>query len=127
MGLYTNKKYFVFDLDNTLVKTNLANNKSYAEAIEIILGERIEFDRGRFTRANLTERFPWLSKQQASKIVEKKEESFAKYLPETILNQQLFKILMLIKERGRETILLTESRERRAKEVCIMVQCHIQA
>ena len=37
---------------------------------------------------------------------------------ETILNQQLIKILLLIKGQGEDTILLTECRERRAKELC---------
>lgn len=112
------KKYFVFDLDNTLVKTDLANTNSYAEAIKAITSIEIQIGKTRITREQLPQYLPSLSSTQISKIIESKEELFIRHIKETILNQQLIKILLLIKGQGEDTILLTECRERRAKELC---------
>ena len=112
------KKYFVFDLDNTLVKTDSANTNSYAEAIKAITGIEIQISKTRITREKLSQYLPSLSSTQISKIIESKEELFIRHIKETILNQQLIKLLLLIKGQGEDTILLTECRERRAKELC---------
>ena len=60
------KKYFIFDLDNTLVKTNRANNKSYEEAIKNVLGIKLQFKNktSRFTRKNLTDISPQIATSQ---------------------------------------------------------------
>ena len=114
----TDRHVFVFDLDNTLVKTNRANNKAYKEAIQIVLGNVATIRKGRITRSDLLTFFPGLSKPQFDAIVKLKEDLYVKYLHETALNKQLSKMLKLLKEEGNETILLTECSRIRANQVC---------
>ena len=113
-----NKKYFIFDLDNTLVKTNLANNNSYRDAIYAVTGIDIQIKQMRFTRTDLSYAIPNLSSNKISEIIKLKEDFYSKHIQETILNEQLVKILSFLKELGNETILLTESHKLRAKQVC---------
>ena len=114
------KKYFIFDLDNTLVKTNRANNKSYEEAIKNVLGIKLQFKNktSRFTRKNLTDISPQIATSQISEIIKCKEEIYIQHIHETILNVQLVKCLMLLKDMGEETILLTECHKERALQLC---------
>ncbi|MBR5984180.1 MAG: HAD hydrolase-like protein [Bacteroidales bacterium] len=112
------KKYFIFDLDNTLVKTDLANNNSYRDAIHAVTGIDIQIKQVRFTRADLSYAIPNLSSDKISEIIKLKEDFYSKHIQETILNEQLVKILSFLKELGNETILLTESHKLRAKQVC---------
>lgn len=114
------KKYFIFDLDNTLVKTNRANNKSYEEAIKAITGMGIEYryKKPRFTRIDLSLALPYLSPSQITEIVKLKEDFYIRHLQETVLKVQLVKCLKLLKDYGEETILLTECRKTRAQQIC---------
>lgn len=109
---------FVFDLDNTLVETNQANNMAYKEAIEKYIGRNVEIKRQRFTRTDLPIQFPHLSPSQIRKIVELKEELYRNYLCHTVLNKELFKTLKLLHTIGHETVLLTECRKSRAVQIC---------
>ena len=113
-----NRCVFVFDLDNTLVKTNRANNNAYKEAIRTIIGKEISIGYDRFTRSILSKVLPDLTTIQFDTIIKLKEDFYVNYLRETTLNKQLLKILKLAKESGCETILLTDSRKTRAKQVC---------
>lgn len=122
-------KLFVFDLDNTLVKTNRANNNSYKEAILAVTGKNVEIKKKRFTRSDLSGVLPNLSVSQIAEIAREKEKCYARHISETILNKQLVKILKLLKESSNETILLTESRKTRAQQVCeyyALTQCFTQ-
>ena len=112
------KTYFVFDLDNTLIKTNRANNNSYIDAIFAVTGKIIQIRKSRFTRADLSSVLPHLPAAQISEIIKMKEKLYSKHLKETSLNLQLVKCLKLLKCMGKETILLTESRKKRALQVC---------
>lgn len=112
------KKIFVFDLDNTLIKTNRANNNSYKEAIFAVTGRNVEIKKERFTRIDLSSVLPNISASQITEIVAEKEKCYAKHIYETTLNKQLVKILKLLKDSGNETIMLTESRKTRAQQVC---------
>ena len=112
------EKIFVFDLDNTLVKTNRANNESYKEAILAVTGKSVEINRRRFTRADLLNVLPNLSDSQIAEIVKEKEKCYEKHISETTLNKQLLKILNMLKSDGYNTVLLTESRKIRAQRVC---------
>ena len=59
---YSNQLTFVFDLDNTLVETDRANNLSYMDAINTVLHSSISWDfNNRFTRNELCLLFPNLS------------------------------------------------------------------
>ena len=112
------KPYFIFDLDNTLVKTNRANNKSYEEAIKSVTGIDYRHKKPRFTRGDLSVVLPQLSLIQITDIIKLKEDIYDRYIQETLLNQQLFKCLKLLKENGAETILMTDSHKTRAEQVC---------
>lgn len=112
------KKHFIFDLDNTLVKTNRANNKSYEEAIKVVTGIDYRHKKPRFTRGDLVLAISDLTPIQISEIIKLKEDFYPKYIQETALNVQLVKCLKLLKNSGEETILLTESRKTRAQQVC---------
>ena len=112
------KKYFIFDLDNTLVKTNRANNKSYEEAIKVVTGIDYRHKKPRFTRGDLALAISDLTPIQISEIIKLKEYFYTKYIQETALNVQLVKCLKLLKNNGEETILLTDSHKIRAQQVC---------
>lgn len=112
------KRYFLFDLDNTLVKTNQANSDSYKEAIQAITGKIVEIKKKRCTRNDLLSIIPNLSASQITEIATAKERFYQKHISETILNKELFKLLKNLKESGNETILLTESRKKRALQIC---------
>ena len=110
---------FVFDMDNTLIKTNKANNLAYSEAISIVLGVKSGIDLGgRFTRNKLKTTFPDLTEAQFSEIVARKEKCFKSYIKETELNQNLFRLLKLLHQERYHTILLTNSHSGRAINLC---------
>lgn len=111
-------KYFIFDLDNTLVKTNRANNKSYEEAIKAVTGIDYRHKKTRFTRVDLSIAIPNLTPIQISEIIKVKEDFYIRHIQETALNVQLVKCLKLLKDCGEETILLTECRKTRAQQIC---------
>ncbi|MBR4645529.1 MAG: hypothetical protein IKO75_00240 [Bacteroidales bacterium] len=113
-----NQFVFVFDLDNTLVKTNQANNNAYKEAVRTITGKDISMNMGRFTRSELRAYLPDLPMVDYDAIITLKEELYVKQLHKTKLNKQLCKILTLTRAGGNETILLTECSKTRAKQVC---------
>ena len=109
---------YVFDLDNTLVKTNRANNRAYKEAIRAITGKDVPMGCDRFTRSDLALVLPSITVLQFDAIIKLKEEFYVNYLRETKLNKHLLKILKLLHEDGNETVLLTECSKKRAVQVC---------
>ena len=65
---------FVFDMDNTLIKTGKANSLAYSEAISSVLGVNCNIENGkRFTRDELKELFPQLTQTQIDEIIDRKE------------------------------------------------------
>jgi len=106
----------VFDLDGTLVNTDVANFLSYKAAASYVLSSQmsnIEFDPGtRMTREVLAKFIPNASKEQIARIVAEKELVYRQYLPRTILNVLLADIIE--QSRGKEIILATNSRKSRA-------------
>ena len=75
---------FVFDLDGTLVNTDVANRRSYFQAARDCNVQRPLYNPiGRFTRASL--RYSHLSPDIESKIVAKRETLFSSYLQEVQL------------------------------------------
>lgn len=110
---------FVFDMDNTLIKTDKANNLAYSEAISSVLGVNCNIENGkRFTRNELKELFPQLSQAQIDEIIDRKEKCFGSYLNETELNTNLFNLLKRLRQKGLHTILLTNSLSSRAISLC---------
>lgn len=119
MDIQNPNNIFVFDLDNTLIKTDKANNLAYADAIRLVLGQNnvITSDR-RFTRNDLRNLFPSLSQIQLENIISHKERFFKSYIGETVLNINLFEILKQLHCKGCHTILLTNSHSWRAVQLC---------
>lgn len=110
---------FVFDMDNTLIKTDKANNLAYSEAISLVLGVKYDIAHGeRFTRDRLKTVFPNLTETQFSEIVARKEQCFESYIKETELNHNLFMLLKRLHHEGYHTILSTNSRSGRAISLC---------
>lgn len=109
---------FLFDLDNTLVETNQANNMAYQKAIEKYTYQPFKINKQRFTRKDIPFQFPHFSSKQIEQIVFQKESIYADYLTYTSLNKELFKTLKLLHTIGHKTILLTECRKLRAMQIC---------
>lgn len=115
----SNSLTFVFDLDNTLVETDIANNLSYMDAINIVLNTNISWDFNlRFTRDNLYSQFPTLPQGQYNNIIKVKNDRFYAHMSETKLNTNLVKILGVLHNNGCNTILLTNCHRTRALSVC---------
>lgn len=110
---------FVFDMDNTLIKTDKANSLAYSEAISSVLGVNCNIENSkRFTRDELKKLFPKLTQTQIDEIICRKEKCFESYLNETELNSNLFSILKSLHKEGHHTILLTNCRSSRAISLC---------
>lgn len=110
---------FVFDMDNTLIKTDKANNLAYSEAIRSVLSVNCNIENGkRFTRNELKDLFPQLTQTQIDEIIDRKEKSFESYLNETELNNNLFSILKCLHQEGHHTILLTNCHSGGAISLC---------
>ena len=110
---------FVFDMDNTLIKTDKANNLAYSEAIRSVLSVNCNIENGkRFTRNELKDLFPQLTQTQIDEIIDRKEKSFESYLNETELINNLFSILKCLHQEGHHTILLTNCHSGRAISLC---------
>lgn len=110
---------FVFDMDNTLVKTDKANNHAYSDAISSVLCEKCTIDPSkRFTRNELKKLLPNITQTQYNEIVARKEINFELYLNETELNQNLISILRSLHQEGNHTVLLTNCHSSRAISIC---------
>lgn len=114
-----NQLTFAFDLDNTLVETDYANNLSYIHAVNEVLNVDLQWDfKSRFSREKLRLLFPNLSQQQYDNIIMLKNSQFNAYLSDTTLNSNLVKILSMLYSKGHNTILLTNSHKKRALSIC---------
>lgn len=85
-------KRHVFDLDNTLIYTDLLNNDSYNYALNL-LGLASIVDCKRITRDVVFSRYPDLNSIQKNKIIELKQKYFINNLKETIPNKSLIQLL----------------------------------
>lgn len=85
-------KRHVFDLDNTLIHTDLLNNDSYNYALNL-LGLATIVDCKRITRDVVFSRYPDLNRIQKNKIIELKQKYFMNNLKETIPNKSLIQLL----------------------------------
>ncbi len=119
MNTQNSNSIFVFDMDNTLIETDKANNLAYSEAIGAVLGVNCKIEKEkRFTRNELMSLFPQSKKTQIDEIIYYKEKCFQSYLKETRLNNNLYIILKLLHQEGHQTILLTNSHSGRAISLC---------
>lgn len=106
----------VFDLDGTLVDSDIANFLSYKAAAMHVLSHQVDgfnFNPGiRITRETLARIIPWTCDEQLTRIVAQKECIYPQYLSRTILNAQLVDIIE--RSKNKELILATNSRRSRA-------------
>lgn len=106
----------LFDMDGTLVDTDLANFLSYKEAIQSVIQieKEIQFiPNERFNRATLKKVVPNLTEEELGRIVQQKEENYRENINKTILNKSLADILIHYFKTNK-TILVTNCREDRA-------------
>ncbi len=107
---------FFFDMDGTLIDTNLANFLSYKKAILSITKSDhnlIYNPDKRFNRSNLKNAIPNLSEADYKKIIQEKEEYYDSFLHETKLKAAVADILFKYSKSHR-TVLVTNCRQERA-------------
>lgn len=105
-----------FDMDDTLVDTNVANFLSYKEAIQQVIHQDIDISynpKERFNREVLKKEIPNITKAEYENIIELKNELYIKHLPKTKLNNIAAEILEKYSKTNK-TILVTNCREDRA-------------
>jgi beta-phosphoglucomutase-like phosphatase (HAD superfamily) len=112
-------KVFVFDLDNTLVFTNEANNLSYIKAIETVLN--IEFPKfsnrkHRIDRSNITQILPEVTLKDYNEIINLKETLYCDFLFKTELNQPVINLLNKYSQTN-VTVLVTNCKKGRAHQI----------
>lgn len=106
----------LFDLDGTLINSDLANFLSYEAAVSSVLSIKSEMifnPNKRTTRETIKSEFPSISHKKLSQIISEKERLYCKFLSKTILNTNASCILK--KSNGKEIILATNSRKSRAE------------
>jgi len=106
----------LFDMDGTLVHTNLANFKSYKKAIKKVTQFEIDLTlvpNRRFNRTVLRKVLPNLNETEYEKIIQEKEHCFKEFLHETKLNKKITEILFEYCKTNR-TVLVTNCRKDRA-------------
>jgi beta-phosphoglucomutase len=112
----TPDKILFFDMDGTLIDTNLANFLAYRKAIQSITKSEIELKFNpdcRFNRSNLKTVFPNLTEIEYERITKEKERCYKDFLHETKLNNDFSEILFKYSETNR-TYLVTNCRTDRA-------------
>ncbi len=85
-------KRYVFDLDNTLIYTNLLNSDAYNYALNL-QGLGPINDCKRITRDIVFKKYPNLNNVQKNKIIKLKQEYFVNNLERTIPNKELLQVL----------------------------------
>jgi beta-phosphoglucomutase-like phosphatase (HAD superfamily) len=111
-----NDNILFFDMDGTLVDTNLANYLAYKNAIQSVTKSDIDIPYNpnkRFNRGALKNIIPSLTDYEYEKIIQEKEQYYENYLSETKLNKLVVEILVQYSNINK-TVLVTNCREKRA-------------
>jgi hypothetical protein len=105
-----------FDMDGTLVETNLANFLAYKKAIITVTKSNHNLiynpDR-RFNRSNLKNAVPNLAENEYAKIIQEKEKFYNDFLHKTKLNVEIADILFKYSKTNK-TVLVSNCRKNRA-------------
>lgn len=105
-----------FDMDGTLIDTDLANFLSYKKAINSVTksGNNLTYNPDkRFNRSNLKNAVPNLTEREYEKIIQEKEEYYNDFIHETKLKTEIADILIKYSKTNK-TILVTNCRKDRA-------------
>ena len=105
-----------FDMDGTLIDTDLANFLSYKKAINSVTksDNNLTYNPDkRFNRSNLINTVPNLTESEYEKIIREKEEYYNDFIHETKLNTEIANILIKYSKTNK-TILVTNCRKDRA-------------
>jgi len=105
---------FFFDLDGTLVNTDVANYLSYKAAFLAVMGKDISYNsKERFNRNQLEALFPSLAKSDYDRIIIEKEKFYIDYLSETTIIKDNVEILLKYSS-THKTVLVSNCRKDRA-------------
>ena len=105
-----------FDMDGTLIDTDLANFLSYKKAINSVTksDNNLTYNPDkRFNRSNLKNAVPNLTESEYEKIIQEKEEYYNNFIYETKLKTEIADILIKYSKTNK-TILVTNCRKDRA-------------
>lgn len=108
-----------FDMDGTLVNTNVANFLSYKKAVHSITKSEYDMTYNsypRFNRITLKIAVPNLTETEYERIVQRKEEYYNDFLHETELIKETADILFKYSKTNK-TVLVTNSRKDRAMTI----------
>ena len=111
----TTDKVLFFDMDGTLIDTDLANLLSYTKAIKSVTKSNYNliYDTDkRFNRNNLKDSIPNLKETEYEKIIQEKENYYSEFLPQTKLITTTTDILLKYSKTNK-TVLVTNCREDR--------------
>lgn len=109
-------KVFFFDMDGTLIYTNLSNFLAYKKAILSVINSDHNLTYNpdkRFNRSILKVAVPNLSETEYETIIQKKEEYYNDFLYETKLNIEIVDILFKYSKTNK-VVLVTNCRKDRA-------------
>ena len=102
-----------FDMDGTLIDTDLANFLSYKKAINLVTksDNNLTYNPDkRFNRSNLKNAVPNLTESEYEKIIQEKEEYYNDFIHETKLKTEIADILIKYSKTNK-TILVTNCRK----------------